>query len=83
MANWERKSAYLLREIVKFRTYIDCLQAAQAQKEKIYTERAESPAAQNTQQNAANIDQQEHSGDDKVTEGEKEKEYIPFGGLGL
>ena len=39
MANWERKSAYLLREIVKFRTYIDGLQAAQAQKEKIYAER--------------------------------------------
>ncbi|KAL8893889.1 MAG: hypothetical protein Q9192_004819 [Flavoplaca navasiana] len=36
MANWERKSSYLLREIVKFRTYIDCLQAAQAQKEVVY-----------------------------------------------
>lgn len=41
MANWERKSSYLLREIVKFRTYIDALQAAQAQKEKIYASRAE------------------------------------------
>ena len=40
MANWERKSSYLLHEIVKFRTYIDCLQAAQAQKEKIYANRA-------------------------------------------
>lgn len=40
MANWERKSSYLLHEIVKFRTYIDCLQAAQAQKEKIYASRA-------------------------------------------
>lgn len=39
MANWERKSSYLLREIVKFRTYIDCLEAAQKQKEKIYSER--------------------------------------------
>src|SRR5205085_6801205 len=37
MANWERKSSYLLREIVKFRTYIDCLQAAQVQKEKFYS----------------------------------------------
>lgn len=36
MANWERKSSYLLREIVKFQTYIDCLQAAQAQKEGVY-----------------------------------------------
>lgn len=39
MANWERKSSYLLREIVKFRTYIDCLLAARAQKERIYAER--------------------------------------------
>lgn len=35
MANWERKSSYLLREIVKFRTYIDSLQAALEQKKKI------------------------------------------------
>ena len=41
MANWERKSSYLLREIVKFRTYIDGLQAAQAQKEKLYAGRRE------------------------------------------
>ena len=27
MANWERKSSYLLREIVKLRTCIDCLQS--------------------------------------------------------
>lgn len=39
MANWERKSQYLLREIVKFRTYIDTLTLAQSQKEKIYAER--------------------------------------------
>jgi protein-disulfide isomerase len=39
MANWERKSHYLLREIVKFRTYIDTLAAAQVQKQKIYAER--------------------------------------------
>ncbi|EUC39345.1 hypothetical protein COCCADRAFT_80528 [Bipolaris zeicola 26-R-13] len=39
MANWERKSQYLLREIVKFRTYIDTLANAQAQKQKIYAER--------------------------------------------
>lgn len=39
MANWERKSQYLLREIVKFRTYIDTLTMAQNQKQKIYAER--------------------------------------------
>ena len=40
MVNWEKKSSYLLREIVKFRTYIDCLQAAEAGKQRIYAERA-------------------------------------------
>ena len=39
MANWEKKSSYLLREIVKFRTYIDCLQAAEMQKGKVYAGR--------------------------------------------
>ncbi|KAG6122625.1 hypothetical protein E4U13_001711 [Claviceps humidiphila] len=39
MGNWERRSAYLLREIVKFRTYVDCLQQAEARKTEIYKER--------------------------------------------
>ncbi|KAK4240721.1 hypothetical protein C8A03DRAFT_41738 [Achaetomium macrosporum] len=39
MANWERKSEYLLREIVKFRTYVDCLKQAEARKREIYRER--------------------------------------------
>ena len=39
MANWEKKSAYLLREIVKFKTYVDSLKAAQQQKEVINQER--------------------------------------------
>ena len=39
MANWERKSAYLLREIVKFRTYVDCLQQAGLRKQQVYAER--------------------------------------------
>lgn len=38
MANWERKSSYLLREIVKFRTYIDSLRNAIIQKNKILPE---------------------------------------------
>ncbi|KKK21678.1 hypothetical protein ARAM_006220 [Aspergillus rambellii] len=41
MANWEKKSSYLLREIVKFRTYIDSLQNAIDQKNKIYASREE------------------------------------------
>lgn len=42
LANWERKSSYLLREIVKFRTYIDSLSSALEQKKRIYTNREES-----------------------------------------
>ncbi|KAJ5397219.1 hypothetical protein N7509_005332 [Penicillium cosmopolitanum] len=38
MANWERKSSYLLREIVKFRTYIDSLRNAINSKVKIFAE---------------------------------------------
>ena len=45
MSNWERKSSHLLREIIKFKTYIDCLKSAQTQKEKIYAERGNTPAA--------------------------------------
>lgn len=41
MSNWQRKSEYLLREIVKFRTYIDSLTAAQQAKEQLYMHRAE------------------------------------------
>lgn len=41
MANWEKKSSYLLREIVKFRTYIDCLHAAELGKQRVYKERAD------------------------------------------
>ncbi|KAI9147787.1 PH and SEC7 domain-containing protein [Paramyrothecium foliicola] len=39
MANWERKSSYLLKEIVKYRTYVDCLQQAEARKQEIHAER--------------------------------------------
>ncbi|KAI1849661.1 hypothetical protein JX266_004610 [Neoarthrinium moseri] len=39
MANWEKKSSYLLREIVKFRTYVDCLQLAEQRRKEIYDDR--------------------------------------------
>ncbi|QSZ31200.1 hypothetical protein DSL72_000763 [Monilinia vaccinii-corymbosi] len=41
MANWEKKSSYLLREIVKFTTYIDSLHAAEIARQRIYAERAD------------------------------------------
>ena len=49
MNNWERKSSYLLREIVKFRTYIDTLQNAQATKDRVYRMRKEEEDAQLTE----------------------------------
>ncbi|EFX05550.1 sec7 domain containing protein [Grosmannia clavigera kw1407] len=39
LANWERKSAYLLREIVKYHTYVDCLSEAARRRGEIYHER--------------------------------------------
>jgi len=54
MANWEKKSAYLLREIVKFRTYIDSLTNAQQFKEKIYKEREDKEAAKDGVNKSAN-----------------------------
>ncbi|KAL8820145.1 MAG: hypothetical protein Q9191_007577 [Dirinaria sp. TL-2023a] len=78
MANWERKSAYLLREIVKFRTYIDCLQAAQAQKEKIYAERAV-PAASKTEEgkeDEASVEKPNNQTTAEATEQEKKQEIV-------
>lgn len=63
MVNWERKSSYLLREIVKFRTYIDCLQTAQAQKEKIYASKAPASAPASA---AAAPEEQEPEKDNEV-----------------
>ncbi|KZF24576.1 hypothetical protein L228DRAFT_99545 [Xylona heveae TC161] len=48
LANWERKSSYLLKEIVKFRTYIDSLNHAQTQKAQVYASRPESSAGKET-----------------------------------
>ena len=45
MNNWEKKSSYLLREIIKFRTYIDTLQAAMTRREAVAHERVSWAAA--------------------------------------
>ncbi|KAF1352021.1 hypothetical protein BDV97DRAFT_348601 [Delphinella strobiligena] len=39
MANWQKKSEYLLKEAVRFSTYIEVLEHAGACKEKVYEER--------------------------------------------
>ncbi|KAH0538034.1 hypothetical protein FGG08_005346 [Glutinoglossum americanum] len=50
MTNWERKSSYLLREIVKFGTYIDCLTAAQKEKERVLGEKEDAAVAKTEEQ---------------------------------
>ena len=88
MANWERKSAYLLREIVKFRTYIDCLQAAQAQKEKIYSERTtakEKKEEAPIKQTSSAYDGTEATTPEKKPEADEEEEkktYVNFSEAG-
>lgn len=44
MSNWQRKSEYLLREIVKFRTYIESLVAAASARDVVLARRAERDA---------------------------------------
>ena len=41
MGNWERKSGFLLGEIVKYRTYVEGLEGARRRREEIYGERRE------------------------------------------
>jgi len=55
MNNWEKKSSYLLREIVKFRTYIDCLQSAQSTKERIYKMRKEEDDSRQAEMNSRDL----------------------------
>ncbi|ETN45526.1 uncharacterized protein HMPREF1541_09358 [Cyphellophora europaea CBS 101466] len=55
MNNWEKKSSYLLREIVKFRTYIDTLQNAQATKERIHKMRKQEEENRQVQDDLNNL----------------------------
>jgi hypothetical protein len=58
MANWQRKSDYLLREIIKFRTYIDSLTAANKAKEALYAKKVEgrlSPVAKDDDDSSNNL----------------------------
>ena len=41
MTNWQRKSEYLLREIVKFQTYIDSLTVAQKARDAFYARKSQ------------------------------------------
>ncbi|KAH7029262.1 uncharacterized protein B0I36DRAFT_290773 [Microdochium trichocladiopsis] len=64
MANWERKSSYLLREIVKFRTYVDGLQQAERRRAEIYAER------ENARRAARGEDLSDSGGEEEEVESE-------------
>lgn len=66
MANWERKSSYLLREIVKFRTYLDCLQQSEARKQQVYEERDLARRAATGELSDPGADEEEDEGDETL-----------------
>lgn len=69
MANWERKSSHLLRESVKFRTYVDSLQHAETRRAEIYAER--DMAAQRTirgGEDLGRLSEDHHDIDDDIHE---------------
>ena len=53
MTNWQRKSDHLLREIVKFQTYIDSLSGAQKAKEAVFVRKEEREAAKRAREGGA------------------------------
>lgn len=68
MANWQRKSEYLLREIVKFRTYVDCLKQAELRKREVLGER------ENARRAAVGDDMHSDSGSDDDDDDESDGE---------
>lgn len=72
MANWEKKSAYLLREIVKFRTYIDSLSNAAQMRERIYRDREDRDEKVNGEVGANGLQSEERAAVQSQVEGEEE-----------
>ncbi|KAK6447966.1 hypothetical protein FP744_10004216 [Trichoderma asperellum] len=66
MANWERKSAYLLREIVKFRTYVDTLQQSESRRREIHKERDLARRAARGELNEGDMDLSDEEGDETL-----------------
>jgi hypothetical protein len=63
MANWQRKSQYLLREIGKFQTYVEALRAAEARKAEIYRERENARRAAKGEEMSLSGESYEHDDD--------------------
>ncbi|KAM0262447.1 hypothetical protein ACHAQJ_001700 [Trichoderma viride] len=66
MANWERKSAYLLREIVKFRTYVDSLQQSESRRREIHKERDLARRAARGELSDGDMDLSDDDGDETL-----------------
>ena len=84
MANWERKSSYLLHEIVKFRTYLECLQTAQREKERVYEERAEKERMKEKTEEEERVERgEEHEAAEKSHAVSSDEEDLEIGTLDL
>lgn len=68
LANWEKKSAYLLREIVKFKTYVSSLTEAQNMKERVERDRQEKAAVEAARRLSMTGESSDHYGDDLAPE---------------
>ena len=69
MGNWERKSAFLLREIVKFRTYLESLQGAKREVERVRGERERKDREKETE-----VEREREKEDELDRERERERE---------
>ncbi|KAI9786512.1 MAG: hypothetical protein M1816_007893 [Peltula sp. TS41687] len=74
MTNWERKSSYLLREIVKFRTYIDCLTAAREREKEIHSLPQGKDDKDGRDDNGVVVESQKGEDDAKKSKGKAEVE---------
>ena len=64
MGNWERKSHYLLREIVKFRTYVDVLEVAEQRRLEVKGENGDDETQRANQEKRQVCEVQQESEED-------------------
>lgn len=66
MSNWQKKSQYLLREIGKYRTYVEALRQAEARRAEVYEERERARRAAAGEEVSLSGDDGEEAGDLKA-----------------
>ena len=77
MGNWERKSGFLLGEIVKYRTYVEGLEGARRRKEEIYGEKGERQEREREKENGRKGLEVEGKEETREIEQRKERGLMP------